>query len=266
MVTNVALWSRIACFTPDDPQADFQFTDRLARENGWSKAFAAGAIEEYKRFVYLAAISERHVTPSDIVDQVWHLHLTFTRSYWGDLCAGVLGKPLHHNPTTGGPAERARYRTQYAQTLVLYRHEFGLDAPSAFWPNAEKRFSGAAHHVWIDRRTHWIVGKPDWRGLAALAFAVVAAAMAGTANAASEKGFAGISADDWSLLVVGFAVLVVLSAIGSTLEGTGRKRKRKNGNDSGFAVDWGEGGEGGGGEGGGGDGGGGGCGGGCGGD
>jgi hypothetical protein len=282
MVTNVALWSRIACFTPDDPQADFQFTDRLARENGWSKAFAAGAVEEYKKFVYLAAISERHVTPSDIVDQVWHLHLTFTRSYWEDLCAGIVGKPLHHNPTKGGSAERARYRTQYARTLTLYRHEFGLDAPSAFWPSTEKRFSGAAHQVWIDRRTHWIVGKPDWRGLAAVAFAVVAVAMAGTANAASETGFAGISADDWSLLVAGFAFLVVLSAIGSALESSGRKRKRKNGNDSGFAVDFGggsgkgrkgdrdddsgEGGEGGegGGEGGGDDGGG--CGGGCGGD
>jgi len=238
MVTNVALWSRIACFTPDDPQADFQFTDRLARENGWSKAFAAGAVEEYKKFVYLAAISERHVTPSDIVDQVWHLHLTFTQSYWDALCGAVLQKSLHHNPTKGGSVERARYRAQYAETLALYRNEFGSVAPQAFWPDADNRFAGVAHQSWVDRRTHWVVAKPDWRGLAAVAFAVVAAGTVGNAYAASERGLAGISADDWSLLVAGFAVLVVLSAIGSALEGASRRRKRKGDNDSGFAVDF----------------------------
>jgi hypothetical protein len=284
MVTNVALWSRIACFTPDDPQADFQFTDRLARENGWSRAFAAGAIEEYKKFVYLAAVSERHVTPSDIVDQVWHLHLAFTRSYWDDLCGAVLQRPLHHTPTKGGPAERARYRAQYAQTLTLYEREFGNVALRAFWPDAERRFAAAAHQSWVDRRTHWIVAKPDWRGLAAVAVAVTAVATLGNAHAAGEPVLAGIGADDWSFLVAGVAVIVVLSAIGSALEKAGRKRKRDDDRDSGFAIDFGgggsrksgksdkdnDGGEGGegGGEGGGGDGdgGGGGGGGGCGGD
>lgn len=277
MVTNVALWSRIACFTPDDPQADFQFTDRLARENGWSKAFAAGAIEEYKKFVYLAAVSERHVTPSDIVDQVWHLHLTFTRSYWDMLCGGVLQKPLHHNPTKGGPAERARYRTQYAETLALYRSEFGCDAPQAFWPDAHARFAAAASQLWVDRRRHWVIPKPDWWGLAGVAFAIVGVGTAGKAYAASESGLAGISSEDWSLLVVGFAVLVLLSAIGSALERAGRKTKRDDRGDGGLSIEFGSGGsrKGGqadkndGGEGGGeggGDGGGGGCGGGCGGD
>ena len=278
MVTNVALWNRIACFTPDDPQADFRFTDRLARENGWSKAFAAGAVEEYKKFVYLAAVSERHVTPSEIVDQVWHLHLTFTRSYWDDLCGAVLQKPLHHNPTLGGPAERARYRMQYAQTLALYQLEFGCAAPAAFWPDANVRFSGTAHQSWVDRRTHWVVAKPDWRGLTAVALAFVGVATAGNAYAAGGPVLAGLDADDLSLLVAAVVVIVVLSAIGSALENAGRKKKRNDGGDSGvvFSVDGGgsrkggksdkDGGEGGeGGEGGGGDGGGG-CGGGCGGD
>ncbi|MDZ4865803.1 MAG: hypothetical protein SGI91_00635 [Alphaproteobacteria bacterium] len=277
MVTNVALWSRIACFTPDDPQADFQFTDRLARENGWSKAFAADAVEEYKKFVYLAAVSERHVTPSDVVDQVWHLHLTFTRSYWDDLCGAVLQKPLHHNPTMGGPAERARYRTQYAQTLALYQREFECAAPNAFWPDADVRFAGTAHQSWVDRRTHWIVVKPGWRGLTVAALAFGAVATIGTASATDAPVLAGIDADDLSLWVVGFAVIVVLSAIGSALENAGRRKKRQDDSDNGFDIDFdggsrkggksdkdgGEGGEGGG-EGGG-DGGGG-CGGGCGGD
>ena len=36
----------------------------------------------------------RHIGPSDEVDQAWHLHLVYTRSYWGEFCPNVLGKPL----------------------------------------------------------------------------------------------------------------------------------------------------------------------------
>ena len=242
MVSNIALWNRIACFTPDDPQADFQFTDRLARENGWSKAFAAGAVDEYKRFVYLAAVSTGQVTPSDIVDQVWHLHLTFTRSYWNDLCGSVLEKPLHHNPTKGGPAERARYRAQYAATLALYRREFGAAAPTAYWPDADRRFGSIAHQAWVDRRTHWVIAKPAgprWPVWAAL-FGLGAAAAIGTAHSATTPNLAGFENLDWDLLVFAAIVLIVLSAVGSALEG--HKRKKKDEGDGSFNVDFDDGG------------------------
>ena len=74
------------------------FAKRLSRENGWSIHYTARAIAEYNRFVYLAAVSPTPVTPSEVVDKVWHLHLLYTRSYWQGLCAEVLGRPLHHDP------------------------------------------------------------------------------------------------------------------------------------------------------------------------
>ena len=76
------------------------------------------AIEEYKRFVFLAMAAGHPVTPLDEVDQVWHLHLCYTRSYWEDLCGEVLRAPLHHGPTRGGAAERARFDDQYRRTLA----------------------------------------------------------------------------------------------------------------------------------------------------
>lgn len=271
MTSNTALWNRIACFTPDDPNADFRFTDRLARENGWTRAFAARAVEEYKRFVYLATIGPREVTPSDVVDQVWHLHLTFTRSYWDDMCGEVLGRKLHHGPTKGGRAEAARYREQYAATLALYAQEFGEAAPSAFWPEARARFTSLVHHAWVDRRSHWVVAKPDWRRWVAALGALVASA--GVAAAAE-----GETNGDTSTLVIGGVVAVSLVLFAVMMLGRGRRGARSKGDnsDTGYVVgtgfgsggggksgkDGGEGGEGGG-DGGGGDGGGGCGGGGC---
>ena len=129
MPNDKTLWDRLQAFEPDQADAAFRFSDRLARENGWSRDFARGAINEYKRFVYLAVTSPTQVTPSDIVDQVWHLHLTFTRSYWDEMCTQVLGRPLHHGPTKGGKAEDRRYRNQYAETLAFYRQTFGEEPP-----------------------------------------------------------------------------------------------------------------------------------------
>ena len=55
------------------------------------------AVEEYRRFYFLAARAGHAVTPSEEVDQVWqNLHLTCTRDYWGSFLPQVLRVALHH--------------------------------------------------------------------------------------------------------------------------------------------------------------------------
>lgn len=120
--------------------AALTFSARLARENGWSVAYAQRVVREYARFLYLAAKAGHGVTPSDEVDQAWHLHLAYTRHYWGVLCDEILGAPLHHGPTAGGAVEGQRYRAQYRNTLASYRAHFGEDAPSDIWPGEAHRF------------------------------------------------------------------------------------------------------------------------------
>jgi hypothetical protein len=121
---------------PDD--AALPFAERLARENGWRPAHAERVIEEYRRFAFLAVTAGHEVTPSDAVDQAWHLHLTYTRDYWERFCPEVLGRPLHHGPTAGGAAEQARYFDQYAETLRSYARVFG-NPPADIWPSARRR-------------------------------------------------------------------------------------------------------------------------------
>ena len=80
----------------DEPGTRFTFAAQLARDNRWTEEFSERVIREYKRFMLLAVVAGHPVTPSDQVDQAWHLHLTYTRSYWGEFCEGVLRTPVHH--------------------------------------------------------------------------------------------------------------------------------------------------------------------------
>lgn len=84
------LWKVIKNFEIDDLSSDYTFTMRLARENRWNIQYTLRVILEYKKFIFLAAVCNHHVTPSDQVDQAWHLHLLYTRSYWNELCGGIL--------------------------------------------------------------------------------------------------------------------------------------------------------------------------------
>lgn len=133
------LWQRIAAHSIGPPDAALSFSQRLARENRWDLAYAERVVGEYRRFCYLALTAGHEVTPSDQVDQAWHLHLTYSRDYWDVFCPQVLGKPLHHGPTAGGPVEGQRYYRQYAETLRSYEAVFG-PLPADIWPPAAERF------------------------------------------------------------------------------------------------------------------------------
>ena len=125
-------------------------------------SFTARVISEYRRFLYLAIVAGHQVSPSDDVDQAWHLHLLYTESYWNRLCRDVLGVPLHHHPTTGGPSERAKFDAWYRQTLDSYRRVFYEDPPADIWPNADSRAGGTDRYQRVNTTRSWIVRKP-WR-------------------------------------------------------------------------------------------------------
>ena len=133
-----ALWGRIARHDFDHDHV-LSFSRRLAREQGWRAGFARGAVEEYRRFCFLAVTAGTPMTPSLEVDAVWHLHLTYTRDYWDVWCPQVLRLPLHHDPTEGGAAAQQRFRAQYARTLLAYEGAFG-PPPAAYWPATHRRF------------------------------------------------------------------------------------------------------------------------------
>jgi hypothetical protein len=132
------VWQALLSYPIGPADAALSFAQRLARENGWSAAYAARVIVEYKRFCFLAVTGAEEVTPSDQVDQVWHLHLTYSRDYWERFCPEVLGRSLHHGPTKGGQTESGRFFEQYARTLRNYEATFG-QPPADIWPDARRR-------------------------------------------------------------------------------------------------------------------------------
>lgn len=119
-------------------------------------------MDEYRRFVFLAMTAGHPVTPSEDVDQVWHLHLAYTRDYWEILCGDVLGTPLHHGPTRGGAAEADRYDRQYRRTLAAYTAAFDAPPPIDIWPPAEKRFGIDLAWRRVNLAGNWVVPKPRW--------------------------------------------------------------------------------------------------------
>lgn len=181
------LLARLEAFSIDPTDVALPFTRRLAQENAWSRAFAERVVAEYRRFVWLAMRAGHSVTPSLAVDEAWHLHLCYTRSYWNDLCANVLGRPLHHGPTQGGAAEDDRYWQQYEATLASYRRHFGEEPPADIWPPPEERFA-RTRVAKVDRRTHWVVKKPGPRLLAAGSFGVVLIALSACAGELDDRG------------------------------------------------------------------------------
>lgn len=151
------VWLALSEYSIGPEDAALSFAARLARENGWNAAHAARVIGEYKRFCFLAVTAGHEVTPSDAVDQAWHLHLSYTRDYWERFCP-MLGRALHHGPTAGGGAEQARYFEQYAQTLKSYEVVFG-DAPEDIWPDAARRLIEDPRARRVHPRDAFIVSK-----------------------------------------------------------------------------------------------------------
>ncbi len=153
------LWTKISSFRLDDENSSFKFSERLSRENGWTISFSKKAIEEYKKFIFLSCITNEGVTPSDQVDQVWHLHLTFTKSYWIDFCKNTLSKEIHHNPTKGGNIEEKKFDDFYTSTLILYKEKFKIDPTNSIWPENKKRFSDINFQR-VNLKNYWLLKKP----------------------------------------------------------------------------------------------------------
>jgi hypothetical protein len=150
-IQELTTWQKLLDLEFDGPDAALPFSARLSRDNDWPLRFAERAIEEYRKFCFLAAYAEHPVTPSEEVDQVWHLHVLYSRHYWDALCRDTLDLQLHHGPTEGGAEEDRKYRVWYDATLDSYRRYFG-EPPADLWPDANERFDVRNDFVRVNRR------------------------------------------------------------------------------------------------------------------
>jgi len=211
------IWSTLKDFSVGSPNAQLTFVKRLARENRWSQRYAQRVFDEYKKFVFLAVTAGHAVTPSDQVDQAWHLHLVYTQSYWTELCEGVLKRPLHHGPTKGGFEEDQKFDDQYSKTLKSYERIFGRQPPGDIWPSPAVRFAQAEKFTRVDTGDYWLIRKPG--PMFSVATVYPAAALAGLlVTACSGESNAG---NIFTILfVVGVSLVVFIHAYKSQRDGS----------------------------------------------
>lgn len=176
---QIELYRRVKSFRFDADGTSHSFAQRLAEENGWPAPYTARVIEEYRRFAYLAAAAGHPVSPSDAIDQAWHLHLVYTRSYWDEFCGKVLRTALHHEPSRGGRSERAKLDDWYGRTLESYRRFFGEDPPADIWPSLGSKAMPVPSYRRVDVARNWVLPRKRLGVVAAmLAFAMTLAVVA----------------------------------------------------------------------------------------
>lgn len=205
------LWKKIKEVEFDAIALNGKFSDHLAASNGWTQSFAQRAIREYKKFMYLSAVSERVLVPSDVVDQVWRLHLSDTRHYWGTFCQ-MIGKPIHHVKVGEHSAESAQTLSEYDYTKSFYLDEFKQAPRAEFWPAGTGPHAISPPMQRVNRSRYMILQKPTmrlWRsvgrfaGVATFPLSIVAYAV----NQSSAVVTGEITSTGW-LMVAGVAVVI----------------------------------------------------------
>ncbi|NET73502.1 MAG: TIGR04222 domain-containing membrane protein, partial [Sphaerospermopsis sp. SIO1G2] len=153
-IQQTELYQRIQEFSLDKQNANLSFSKKLAQENNWTPEYTQRAIAEYKKFAFIAAVSQHPVSPSDTIDQVWHLHLTYTQSYWQEFCP-LLGIELHHFPSDGSNQETEKFSDWFLNTINSYHKLFGENPPADIWFNQNTTFQR------IDTNKNWVITKPN---------------------------------------------------------------------------------------------------------
>lgn len=227
------LWQALNAFSVDEPGVQLSFVQRLARENRWSHSYAQRVFDEYKRFVFLAMAAGHKVTPSDEVDQAWHLHLAYTESYWTELCGKLLGQPLHHGPTKGGQQEDDKYFDWYGRTLESYERIFGHKPPADIWPSPQTRFDRTLRFARLNTAEYWLLKKPEWnfkRLAAGAALTLVSGLTLSACAAVTPRG---------ATLVVFVAVLatIAVTILVRLISGSNQQSDHSSG-DSGNSAFW----------------------------
>jgi hypothetical protein len=136
-IVSPGLWEHVtARFGHTNPSVK-AFAGKIAKKHGWKNDFAIRALSEYKKFIYLGLVSDFQVTPSKVIDVVWHEHLLFSKAY-RDFCNDVIEQEFDHHPELIPMADQTgRFSAQYLDTVELYKTEFDIEPPADIWGNTK---------------------------------------------------------------------------------------------------------------------------------
>lgn len=107
-----------------------KITQRLSEKcRDWTPERVQIAVEEYRRFLYLAMTHPdvSLIPPTPDIDEVWHNHILYTVQYADD-CETLFGEFFHHQPGEGEMPMNL-----YQETLELYRTVFRTEPSGQLW-------------------------------------------------------------------------------------------------------------------------------------
>ena len=93
-----------------------------------SRTEVVAGFEETLKFLFLCARCNKTLTPSILIDQIWHEFILFTRTY-ESFCQSRLDRFIHHQPSN----DDNENKNQYEATLLAYQEIFG-EPVQPYWP------------------------------------------------------------------------------------------------------------------------------------
>mmetsp|Transcript_10629 Transcript_10629/g.12098 ORF Transcript_10629/g.12098 Transcript_10629/m.12098 type:complete len:453 (-) Transcript_10629:480-1838(-) len=116
-----------------------RFLDNLMMEQLLDANTANKWLLEYRKYLVLAHLTDNMISPSEQVDQVWHLHMTYTQHYKATYQT-LIERDFKHSPSSGGSSEGKKFEKIYEDTLDFYKQVFMTDAPPDVWETTQQRF------------------------------------------------------------------------------------------------------------------------------
>lgn len=127
-LTDPNLWARIRLAPLPVTCDGAEFARALANAHDMPLRDAREVEQEYRRFLYLAAVSEAQRVAPVQVRLAWQLHASAPD--YAAFCNGVLQKPLPLDDTSRMLGAAAAYQ----QTRSDYSREFGQEPTRFVWP------------------------------------------------------------------------------------------------------------------------------------
>lgn len=87
-------------------------------------------VREYRRFLELVIAGAGPMTPSKLVDELWHQHILLSEDYCS-FCDRVAGRYLHHRPHYG--QSHQFHRPGFSKTRSRYLKQFGTEPDPRVW-------------------------------------------------------------------------------------------------------------------------------------
>ena len=124
-------WDRINAALNWDLSRPIRF---LVEREGKDPAFVEQMAAQYRRFLgIIAAYPDDRFPISEMVDEMWHTHILFTRDYVA-MSLATRGEYINHDPVLDAEHKASIEPYYHKGTLIRYRELYGESAPRFWWP------------------------------------------------------------------------------------------------------------------------------------